>query len=93
MAETAATLPLIEGERNSRIAVLTTLTTVGLAEISGLVALAPATMTFGLPAVGIPSDLIARRPDVAAAIRRVAAADADTVLPLPHDIRGSPLPA
>lgn len=82
LAETAATLPPIDGERGSRIAALATLTALGPEDIGALVAAAPAAPRFGIPAIGIPSDLVARRPDVAAAIRRVAAADADTAAAL-----------
>lgn len=82
LAETAATLPLLEGERGSRVAALSTLTSLGPDEINALVAAAPVAPRFGLPAVGIPSELVARRPDIAAAIRRVAAADAETAAAL-----------
>ncbi len=82
LAEAAATLPPLEGERGSRIAALTTLTSLGPAEIGALVASAAPEPRFGLPAVGVPSDLIARRPDISAAIGRVAAADADTAAAL-----------
>ena len=82
LAETAATLPPLDGERGSRTAALATLTALGPAEIGALVAAAPTAPRFGVPAIGVPSDLVARRPDISAAIRRVAAADADTAAAL-----------
>lgn len=82
LAETAAALPPLEGERGSRVGALSTLTGLAPAEIDALVAAAQTQQRFGVPAVGIPSDLVARRPDIAAAIGRVAAADADTAAAL-----------
>lgn len=78
LAETAAALPPLEGDRGARVAALATLTALAPSEIGMLVAAAPASPRFGLPSAGVPSDLVARRPDVAAAIARVAASDADT---------------
>ncbi|HZF44665.1 MAG TPA: efflux transporter outer membrane subunit [Sphingomonadaceae bacterium] len=77
LAEASATLPPLEGERGARIAALATLTALSPAEIGPLVARAPAAPRFGGLSVGIPSDLLARRPDILAAIGRVAASDAD----------------
>jgi outer membrane protein TolC len=78
LAETVATLPSIQAERASRIAALATLTGLAPAEIAGLVAAGPNPPRFGLPTAGLPSDLLLRRPDVAAALAQVAAADAET---------------
>ncbi len=78
LAETAATLPPIQAERSARIAALGTLTGLAPAEIANLVASNPNQPRFGLPAAGLPSDLLLRRPDIAASLARVAAADADT---------------
>jgi len=78
LAETAATLAPIEAERAARIAALATLTGLAPAEISRLVGQGTGTPRFGLPAAGLPSDLLTRRPDIAASLARVAAADAET---------------
>ncbi|HEX8511785.1 MAG TPA: TolC family protein, partial [Allosphingosinicella sp.] len=48
------------------------------AEIEPLIARSPQTPRFETPAVGVPSDLLLRRPDISAALTRVAAADAAT---------------
>ncbi len=82
LAEAAANLPLLEGERAARIAALTTLTGLSPAEIAPAVAAASPRLNLGPPAAGVPSEVVARRPDVAAAIARVAAADADTAAAL-----------
>jgi NodT family efflux transporter outer membrane factor (OMF) lipoprotein len=76
--ETAALVPTIQAERSARIAALAALTGVAPAEIRALVDAAPDVPSFDSPAAGVPSDLLRRRPDVAAALARVAAADADT---------------
>jgi NodT family efflux transporter outer membrane factor (OMF) lipoprotein len=78
LAETAATLPPIQAERSARVAALATLTGLPPLEITGLVAAGPNQPRFGLPASGVPSDLLLRRPDIAASLARVAAADAET---------------
>ena len=77
LAETVATLPPIQAERSSRIAALATLTGLAPAEIAALVAAGPNPPRFGLPVAGLPSDLLLRRPDIAAALAQVAAADAE----------------
>ena len=78
VAETVAALPPIQAERAARIAALATLTGLAPAEIARLVAAGPNPPRFGLPAAGLPSDLLLRRPDVAASLARIAAADQDT---------------
>lgn len=78
LAETAAALPPIQAERSARVAALAALTGLAPAEIQALVAESPQTPRFETPAAGIPSDLLLRRPDIAAALNRVAAADAAT---------------
>ncbi|MFN3388933.1 MAG: efflux transporter outer membrane subunit [Allosphingosinicella sp.] len=77
LAEAAATIAPIEAEQAARIAALTTLTGLPAAEVAPLVA-PPDVPRFGAPQAGIPSDLLLRRPDIAAALARIAAADADT---------------
>jgi len=77
-AEAAATIGPLEAERAARVATLSTLTGRAPAEIAPLVA-GTALPDFGpLPATGLPGDLLRRRPDLAAAERRLAAADAET---------------
>lgn len=78
LAETAAALPPIQAERSARVAALAALTGLAPAEIEPLVAGSPQTPRFETPAAGVPSDLLLRRPDIAAALARVAAADAAT---------------
>lgn len=78
LAETASALPPIQAERLARIAALATLTGLAPAEIDRLVAAAPAAPRLDAPAAGVPSALLLRRPDIAAALARVAAADQDT---------------
>jgi outer membrane protein TolC len=60
------------------VAALAALTGLPPAEIEPLVAGSPQTPRFETPAAGIPSDLLLRRPDIAAAFAQVAAADAAT---------------
>jgi NodT family efflux transporter outer membrane factor (OMF) lipoprotein len=78
LAETAAALPPIQAERSARVAALAALTGLAPAEIEPLVAQSPRTPRFETPAAGVPSDLLLRRPDISAALTRVAAADAAT---------------
>jgi NodT family efflux transporter outer membrane factor (OMF) lipoprotein len=78
LAETAAALPPIQAERAARVAALSALTGLAPAEIAPLVAQSPETPRFDTPAAGVPSDLLLRRPDISAALTRVATADAAT---------------
>ncbi|HYW16649.1 MAG TPA: efflux transporter outer membrane subunit [Allosphingosinicella sp.] len=78
VAETAATTAPIQAERAARIAALTTLTGVAPSEVAQLVGSSPSQPSFDLPAAGIPSDLLVRRPDIAASLARVGAADSET---------------
>ncbi|WP_066482479.1 MULTISPECIES: efflux transporter outer membrane subunit [unclassified Sphingomonas] len=78
-AEAQSRLDAIAGERAAIIGRLVTLT--GAPADTILAALEPAqpvpAITPGLPTLEVPSVLLRRRPDVAAAERRLAAADAD----------------
>ncbi len=78
LAETAAALAPIQAERAARVAALSALTGITPAAIAPLVAQSPETPRFETPAAGVPSDLLLRRPDISAALTRVAAADAAT---------------
>jgi len=78
IAETEAVLPPLAAERTARIAALAGLTGLAPAEIAPLVTPPLATAAIETPAVGVPSDLLLRRPDIAAALARIAAADEDT---------------
>jgi NodT family efflux transporter outer membrane factor (OMF) lipoprotein len=78
VAETEAQLPPLTGERNARIAALAQLTGLAPADIAPLVTTALAPRPIDTPATGVPSDLLLRRPDIAAALARVSAADEDT---------------
>jgi NodT family efflux transporter outer membrane factor (OMF) lipoprotein len=78
VAETEAQLSPFTGERNARIAALAQLTGLPPAEIAPLVEPALPPRPIETPAAGVPSDLLLRRPDIAAALARVAAADEDT---------------
>jgi NodT family efflux transporter outer membrane factor (OMF) lipoprotein len=78
LAEAASSVPSIQAERSGRIAALATLTGLPPAEIDTLVGAVAATPRFEAPAASVPSVLLQRRPDIAAALARVAAADADT---------------
>lgn len=76
--ETAAAVPPIQAEGAARIAALAALTGLAPAEIAVLSHQSVAMPRFDSPAAGVPSDLLRSRPDIAAALARVAAADADT---------------
>lgn len=78
LAETAAAIPPIEAEQSARVAALAALTGLAPAEIRSLVQASPAIPRFESPAAGVPSELLLRRPDIVAALARVAAADAET---------------
>jgi NodT family efflux transporter outer membrane factor (OMF) lipoprotein len=78
VAETAALVPTIEAEQAARVAALAALTALAPAEIRSLIETSRSIPQFETPAAGVPSDLLLRRPDIAAALARVAAADADT---------------
>lgn len=78
VAETAAAIPPLDAERRARIAAIVTLTGADPARVATLVAadakLPPLDM---LPAPGVPSELLRRRPDIAAAERRLTAANTE----------------
>lgn len=78
LAETAAAIPPLEAEQSARVAALAALTGLAPAAIRRLVEASPAIPRFDSPAAGVPSDLLLRRPDIVAALARVAAADQDT---------------
>ena len=78
LAETAATVAPLEGEQAARIAALATLTGLPTGEIEALIGEGRGAPRFEKPAAGVPSDLLLRRPDIAAALARIRAADADT---------------
>jgi NodT family efflux transporter outer membrane factor (OMF) lipoprotein len=78
VAETEALLPPLGAERTARIAALARLTGLAPAEIAPLVEPPLRAPPVELPAAGLPSDLLLRRPDIAAALARIAAADEDT---------------
>lgn len=78
LAEAAAALPPIQAEQAARVAALAALTGLAPAEIRPLVVQSAETPRFETPAAGVPSDLLLRRPDIAAALARVASADAAT---------------
>jgi NodT family efflux transporter outer membrane factor (OMF) lipoprotein len=78
LAETAGVVPLVEAEQSARIAALTALTGISPSEIRELVQESPAIPRFNSPVAGIPSGLLLRRPDIIAALARVAAADEET---------------
>lgn len=77
LAETAALLPPLQNERSARIAALSALTGLAPAQIDSLIPAAAPASGIDLPAAGVPSDLLFRRPDIAAALATVAAADED----------------
>jgi NodT family efflux transporter outer membrane factor (OMF) lipoprotein len=82
LAETAAAVPLSRAERGARIAALAVLTGLAPGEIDSLVASSRALPRVETPSAGVPSGLLLRRPDVAAALARIAAADSDTAAAL-----------
>ena len=77
LAGARAALPPLERDRIAAIATLAQLTTLPAPEIATLLgdaATVPSAPSF---AAGVPTDLLASRPDVLAAERRLAAADSD----------------
>lgn len=73
----AALAPLIEA-RATRLAVLTTLTGLRQDRVAAIAGDGPLPDFGPLPATAIPAALLVNRPDIVAAARRLAAADADT---------------
>ncbi|CAA9495269.1 MAG: Efflux transport system, outer membrane factor (OMF) lipoprotein [uncultured Sphingomonas sp.] len=78
VAETASAVPKFEAEQSARVAALAALTGLAPVEIRSLVESELDIPHFEAPAAGVPSDLLLRRPDIVAALTRVAAADQDT---------------
>ena len=70
-------MPPLQAEFAAQIAALVTLTALAPTEIVDIIGPSSAPEPMGLLAVGIPSDLLLNRPDLAAALARVRAADAD----------------
>jgi NodT family efflux transporter outer membrane factor (OMF) lipoprotein len=73
----AALQPLLEARATS-LAVLTTLTGLSQERAAALVGDGPLPDFGPMPAAAVPATLLSNRPDVIAAARRLAAADADT---------------
>jgi NodT family efflux transporter outer membrane factor (OMF) lipoprotein len=73
----AAVQPLLE-TRAARLAVLTTLTGLPQERVAEIVGDGPVPEFGPLPATSVPSTLLGNRPDIIAAARRLAAADAET---------------
>jgi outer membrane protein TolC len=81
VAAAEAALAPLGGERAARVAALSRLTARPSAEIAGWLA-PPAPLPAGWALADIPSDLLQRRPDIAAAHARLRAADQDTAAAL-----------
>jgi NodT family efflux transporter outer membrane factor (OMF) lipoprotein len=77
----AAVQSLLE-DRATRIAVLTTLTGLSQDRVAEIVGDGPLPDFGPLPAAAVPTTLLTNRPDIIAAARRLAAADADTAAQL-----------
>ena len=73
----AALAPIVEA-RATRLGVLTTLTGLPQDRVADIVGDGPLPDFGPLPATAIPAALLVNRPDIVAAARRLAAADADT---------------